>query len=203
MVNLIILFVFFLSCVAMSVLVFNKEDFKHIKFIQNTHKIIFPVLSLICIVLILAIYSSDTALKKNDLSIMNNDSYDTTQIEEDTESVTDYENTEYEDTESVTDYENTEYEDTDFTVNEPEEVTLYTGIHIGGADILAGSYIASTTSNSGGNLFVYDDSHFLAYHEFYESGFSENKEGSPVYIDDGSEIKITGVSSVTFTPVGN
>ncbi len=189
MINLIILFVFFLSCVAMSVLVFNKEDFKHIKFIQNTHKIIFPVLSLICIVLILAIYSSDTALKKNDLSIMNNDSYDTTEIEEDTE--------------SVTDYENTEYEDTDFTVNEPEEVTLYTGVHIGGADILAGSYIASTTSNSGGNLFVYDDSHFLAYHEFYESGYSENKEGSPVYIDDVSEIKITGVSSVTFTPVGN
>ncbi|PTJ99647.1 hypothetical protein [Mammaliicoccus sciuri] len=189
MINLIILFVFFLSCVAISVLVFNKEDFKHIKFIQNTHKIIFPVLSLICIVLILAIYSSDTALKKNDLSIMNNDSYDTTEIEEDTE--------------SVTDYENTEYEDTDFTVNEPEEVTLYTGVHIGGADILAGSYIASTTSNSGGNLFVYDDSHFLAYHEFYESGYSENKEGSLVYIDDGSEIKITGVSSVTFTPVGN
>lgn len=184
MIILIILFVFFLSCVAMSVLVFNKEDFKSIKFIQNTHKSIFPVLSLICLVLLLATYSTDTALKKNDLSIMNNDTYDTTEIEEDTESVT-------------------EYEDTDFTVNEPEEVTLYTGVHIGGADIVSGSYIASTTSNSGGNLFVYDDSHFLAYHEFYESGYPESKEGTPVYIEDGGEVKITGVSSVTFTPVGN
>lgn len=77
----------------------------------------------------------------------------------------DYDNSSYEDTE----YEDTEYEGTDFTVSEPEEVTLYTGVHMGGADIVAGSYIASTTSNSGGNLFVYDDSHFLAYHEFYES----------------------------------
>lgn len=75
-------------------------------------------------------------------------------------------------------------------------------MHIGGADIVAGSCIATTASNSSGNLFVYDDNHYLAYHEFYESRYSENKEGSPVYIDDGSEIKITGVSSVTFTPIG-
>lgn len=70
MVNLIILFVFFLLCVAMSTLVFRKEEFKSIKFIQNTNKIIFPVLSLICLVLLLVTYSSDVALKQNDLSIM-------------------------------------------------------------------------------------------------------------------------------------
>ncbi|WP_436895780.1 hypothetical protein [Mammaliicoccus sciuri] len=177
MIIITILFVLFLSSATISVIIFNKEDFNKIKWIQKVNSYIFPILSGIFLILLLGFYSGEEHSKRFESTI---DS--------------DYDNSSYEDT---------EYEDTDFTVNEPEEVTLYTGVHIGGADIVAGSYIASTTSNSGGNLFVYDDSHFLAYHEFYESGYSENKEGSPVYIVDGSEIKITGVSSVTFTPIGN
>lgn len=168
-------------------LVFMKEDY-NIKFLKNINKIIFPSMFSLCFVLMLIVYSSNGNIK----TLFKSELEDTTLNAEN-------DNSSYEQTE----YDSTGIEDTDFTVNEPEEVTLYTGVHIGGADIVAGSYIASTTSSDGGNLFVYDDSHFLAYHEFYKSGYSENKEGSPVYIDDGSEIKITGVSSVTFTPVGN
>lgn len=180
MIIITILFVLFLASAIISVIIYNKEDFNKIKWIQKADSYTFPILSVIFLFLLLSFYGSEGYSKHY-------------------ESTIDNDNSSYEQTE----YDSTDIEDTDFTASTPEEVTLYTGQHIGGADIVAGSYIASTTSSDGGNLFVYDDSHFLAYHEFYESGYSENKEGSPVYIEDGSEIKITGVSSVTFTPVGN
>lgn len=168
-------------------LVFMKEDY-NIRFLKNINKIVFPSMFSLCFVLMLIAYSSNGDIKTLFKSELDDTSLNANE-----------DNSSYEHTE----YDSTDIEGTDFTASTPEEVTLYTGQHIGGADIIAGSYIASTTSSDGGNLFVYDDSHFLAYHEFYESGYSENKEGSPVYIEDGSEIKITGVSSVTFTPVGN
>lgn len=164
-----------------------KEEY-NIRFFKKINKFVFPSIFLFCFVALLIIYSNNGNLN----SLFKSEIDDTSLVTNDERSG--YNNTEYD---------NTEYEDTDFTVSQPEEVTLYTGTYIGGADIVAGSYIASTNSSDAGNLFVYDDNHFIAYHEFYGSGASENKEGSPVYIDDGSEIKITGVSSITFTPVGN
>ncbi|WP_194186203.1 hypothetical protein [Mammaliicoccus lentus] len=170
-----------------SMIVFLKDEF-NLKILKKINKYTFPSIFLLSLVILLLTYSYDediNTLVKSDVG--------------DTNLVDDYNDTEYNDTE----YDSTEYENTDFTTSQPEEVTLYSGVHIGGADIVAGSYLASTTSSEVGNLFVYDDSHILAYSEFYGSSDSTNREGTPVYIEDGGEIKISGISSVTFTPISN
>lgn len=191
MIIIAILLILFLVCAVISVMIFNKEDFKNIKWIQKINKSVFPIISVLLIALLLACYTSGIFTKKYDYNYNYNAS--SSELVENESNLDD----EYQDT----NYNDSEYSNIDFTTQKPEKVTLYTGVHIGGADIVAGSYIASTTSSRTGNLFVYDDKHFLAYHEFYTSGNAENKQGSPVYIDNGSEIKISGVSSVTFTPI--
>lgn len=163
-------------------IVFLKDEFD-LKILKKINKYTFPSIFLLSLVILLLTYSFDGDIKtlvKSDIG--------------DTNLVDDYNDTEYD---------STEYENTDFTTSQPEEVTLYSGVHIGGADIVAGSYLASTTSSEVGNLFVYDDSHILAYSEFYGSSDSANREGTPVYIEDGGEVKISGISSVTFTPISN
>jgi len=163
-------------------IVFLKDEFD-LKILKKINKYTFPSIFLLSLVILLLTYSYDGDIK----TLVKSDVGDTNLVD-------DYNHTEYE---------STEYENTDFTTSQPEEVTLYSGVHIGGADIVAGSYLASTTSSEVGNLFVYDDSHILAYSEFYGSSDSANREGTPVYIEDGGEVKISGISSVTFTPISN
>lgn len=170
-----------------SMIVFLKDEF-NLKILKKINKYTFPSIFLLSLVILLLTYSYDGDIK----TLVKSDVGDTNLVD-------DYNDTEYDDTE----YDSTEYENTDFTTSQPEEVTLYSGVHIGGADIVAGSYLASTTSSEVGNLFVYDDSHILAYSEFYGSSDSVNREGTPVYIEDGGEVKISGISSVTFTPISN
>lgn len=165
-----------------SMIVFLKDEFD-LKILKIINKYTFPSIFLLSLVILLLTYSYDGDIKTLVKSDVGN-----------TNLVDDYNDTEYD---------SMEYENTDFTTSQPEEVTLYSGVHIGGADIVAGSYLASTTSSEVGNLFVYDDSHILAYSEFYGSSDSTNREGTPVYIEDGGEIKISGISSVTFTPISN
>lgn len=163
-------------------IVFLKDEFD-LKILKKINKYTFPSIFLLSLVILLLTYSYDGDIK----TLVKSDVGDTNLVDD------------YNDTE----YDSTEYENTDFTTSQPEEVTLYSGVHIGGADIVAGSYLASTTSSEVGNLFVYDDSHILAYSEFYGSSDSANREGTPVYIEDGGEVKISGISSVTFTPISN
>ncbi|GAB1611513.1 hypothetical protein HB162lentus_01570 [Mammaliicoccus lentus] len=163
-------------------IVFLKDEFD-LKILKKINKYTFPSIFLLSLVILLLTYSYDGDIK----TLVKSDVGDTNLVDD------------YNDTE----YDSTEYENTDFTTSQPEEVTLYSGVHIGGADIVAGSYLASTTSSEVGNLFVYDDSHILAYSEFYGSSDSANREGTPVYIEDGGEVKINGISSVTFTPISN
>lgn len=165
-----------------SMIVFLKDEFD-LKILKKINKYTFPSIFLLSLVILLLTYSYDGDIK----TLVKSDVGDTNLVDD------------YNDTE----YDSTEYENTDFTTSQPEEVTLYSGVHIGGADIVAGSYLASTTSSEVGNLFVYDDSHILAYSEFYGSSDSANREGTPVYIEDGGEVKINGISSVTFTPISN
>lgn len=165
-----------------SMIVFLKDEFD-LKILKKINKYTFPSIFLLSLVILLLTYSYDGDIK----TLVKSDVGDTNLVDD------------YNDTE----YDSTEYENTDFTTSQPEEVTLYSGVHIGGADIVAGSYLASTTSSEVGNLFVYDDSHILAYSEFYGSSDSANREGTPVYIEDGGEVKISGISSVTFTPISN
>lgn len=165
-----------------SMIVFLKDEFD-LKTLKKINKYTFPSIFLLSLVMLLLTYSYDGDIK----TLVKSDVGDTNLVDD------------YNDTE----YDSTEYENTDFTTSQPQEVTLYSGVHIGGADIVAGSYLASTTSSEVGNLFVYDDSHILAYSEFYGSSDSANREGTPVYIEDGGEVKISGISSVTFTPISN
>lgn len=165
-----------------SMIVFLKDEF-NLKILKKINKYTFPSIFLLSLVILLLTYSYDGDIK----TLVKSDVGDTNLVD-------DYNDIECDDT---------EYENTDFTTSQPEEVTLYSGVHIGGADIVAGSYLASTTSSEVGNLFVYDDSHILAYSEFYGSSDSVNREGTPVYIEDGGEVKISGISSVTFTPISN
>lgn len=168
-------------------IVFLKDEF-NLKILKKINKYTFPSIFLLSLVILLLTYSYDEDIK----TLVKSDVGDTNLVD-------DYNDTEYDDTE----HDSTEYENTDFTTSQPEEVTLYSGVHIGGADIVAGSYLASTTSSEVGNLFVYDDNHILAYSEFYGSSDSANREGTPVYIEDGGEVKISGISSVTFTLISN
>lgn len=175
-----------------SMIVFLKDEF-NLKILKKINKYTFPSIFLLSLVVLLLTYSYDGDIK----TLVKSDVGNTNLVDE-------YNNTEYDDKEyDDKEYDSTEYENNDFTTSQPEEVTLYSGVHIGGADIVAGSYLASTTSSEVGNLFVYDDSHILAYSEFYGSSDSANREGTPVYIEDGGEVKISGISSVTFTPISN
>lgn len=163
------------------------NDEINIRWIKKVHKSVFPILTILCLVTFIYLYDNRS---QNDV-IDESYSYDNdTSYEED-----------YSDDYSAdsVDDEVTEYNEE----IEKEEVTLYEGTHMGGYDVIPGSYLAIANSTDSGNLFVYDSWGDLAYSQFYGSSDDENREGVPVYIEDAGEIKITGISSITFEPIGN
>ncbi|MCD8874707.1 hypothetical protein K2V74_10280 [Mammaliicoccus sciuri] len=174
-----------ISCV-LTLVVLIKEEI-NVKWIRKINKSIFPILSIFLIITLLFLntYNNENNIKSKKYSYEENYSDDY-----------DYSNDYSSETSSD--------EILDFS-NEvkKEQITLYEGTHMGGYDVIPGSYLAIANSTDSGNLFVYDSWGNLAYSQFYGSPDDENREGIPVYIEDAGEIKITGISSFTFVPIGD
>lgn len=92
-------------------IVFLKDEFD-LKILKKINKYTFPSIFLLSLVILLLTYSYDGDIK----TLVKSDVGDTNLVDD------------YNDTE----YDSTEYENTDFTTSQPEEVTLYSGVHIGG-----------------------------------------------------------------------
>ncbi|SES91770.1 hypothetical protein SAMN05216389_103176 [Oceanobacillus limi] len=78
------------------------------------------------------------------------------------------------------------------------ETTLNTGTFVVGSDIPAGRYVI--TGEGSGNLFIYDEGGSAVVNEILDSSGDFGVPSVTTDIEDGQEIEISGLNSVTFTP---